>query len=549
MTNKFNFALSSMVLRVRKLVLNIFLLILSFGLFAVSVHSISIVQAQENETTPSRQEQPTPTTEAQAQGNPASITISSSFNKKNVQPEDAFELSITVENTSSATFQNVEVRVPFLEKIADVEVEQKTPEFNKILDAGDYPSGFTNRSWLINTLDANAKRTYLVTFTVDENLTMPGGLMNVFDLPSGWEDPVGLSNAEEQKLNYFRSDLYYEGEYLKSVQTDLPKLDGFDEEIAFVKLPEMFTGEDSKTTDLKTITSENIENVENFTLESEEALVEWQTPLDLSGESIPEKLESLNLYFNPQNGRLEINIVELPFLSEPAKVTLKNIDLANEPKLRVDTAVEDLSNLENSKLDKDKGTLSFELPKLVSVIIVPNIIFGDSAVTIETGSITIDGKVSHPRGLLEYKINDAEEYTRVTGIDIVDGTFSLKIDDVEDGDSIELQHSSPETGELIQKIVKVNDDDRSEEPSITEEPEADTTAVAFWDNPLITPLLILLAIVGIITGGYIYYIYYKRKIQKKKQGLQKQQSDGTKSDAQQNNKKEKTGEITFTKGE
>jgi hypothetical protein len=444
------------------------------------------------------------------------FSVSVAADKASVKSGEDFQVTVLVTNGGSAAIKNLEIRVPFLRTVADSTLVSESPSFNKLLDSGDFPAGFNSRSWLINTFDAGETKQFVAKYTVDSDPKTPNGLSSVFTLPATWNDPKNLPSSSVTSIQKFRADIYLNDVYYSSFESPLPQLAALDNQVALVPLNAKYTFAGSKTTNLKAITNADLKSVPNFTLETSDVLVEWTVPVDLSTTDVPAKLTKLDDFFKPVWGKLTVSQDQLAFLNKPIKVTFKNIDLVNEPKIRINTDTVTL-NQGKAVWAKTAKTVVVALPALTSVSLLPNIETEKSVLETETSATSIKGKISDSSSSIFYNIDNTGK-KEIVGIDLQTGAFEISLTDAESIKQVELTTTFKKNDESTSKIVvvkyKASDTTptQSSQAATTKEPE--NTSIVF--NPITIVLLLSALAVLAIIGGYIYFLYNRRKKDKKK---------------------------------
>jgi hypothetical protein len=444
---------------------------------------------------------------AQSKGYAVAISV----DKTSVKAGDDLQITITATNTSGTALSNFEIRVPYNRTINDASYVSENPAFSRYLDTKDYPAGYNSRSWLINTFDPGETRTYTLKYKVSADPKTPNGLVSTVSLPAGWQDPRGLAAGTSLTLQTMRADVYVNNVYSSSFETALPKLAALDNPVSQVKLNDVYFFTGSKTTNLKNITTENLKAFAGFTLETQDVLVEWTVPVDFSAAGVVDKLKAFDTYFKPSWGKLDITAEQIPFLNKPHKVTFKNVNLVMEPKIKTKAAI--------SSLTEGKGTwqqaanaVIVTSETLQSLAVVPNIETEKGVIETDSNRVTIKGKVADPKALVTYNI-DNSGVREVVGIDLVTGAFSIDISDADKVKQVEIS-SKYKNNETDSKIVMVKYKVASETTAAPTQAATPRNSSILLNPITLALLLAALAVMSVI-GGYIYYLYNrKRKVKK-----------------------------------
>ena len=434
--------------------------------------------------------------------------------KTSVNASDAFNFTLTVENTGTDKISNFEVRVPFIRTIQDTTYGGETPSFNKVLAATEFPENFNSRAWLINTFDPKEKATYTLKYNVAASPKTPNGLISNVTLPASWKDPNGLDSGKLNSLKTFRADVYLNKKYDQSFEIPLPTLAALNNPISLVTFNSKYIFSGSKTTDLKTVTTANIKAFPNFTLESQDIKIEWLEPIDLSAATVASQLTNLDTNLATNWGKITFNEANLPFLNKKVRVTFKNSDFVFAPKINVN---KDILSLTDAKATFTPGTkiIVLELDKLKNLAIAPEIQTEESVIESDQESIEVKGKVSDPRTNVTYKIGE-EEIKTLSGIDISTGEFSFKVDLKEGSQDVEIStkyRNEEETKKIV--VVRRNASEATPTPENTQR----STISAPLNTITIGLILAALGLIAII-AGIIYYLY-----RNKKKGINAKDSD------------------------
>ena len=422
-----------------KLIALFFALLAVAGLYHTSSLGVKAITPTATPTTTV-----TPSTANPTQTQPTtipSIDVNVTVDKTIVEPGENFEIKVEVENKGIQQVNNLEIRVPFLRTIKYSSFVGEKPSFNKILDSLEYPAGFHNRSWIINTILPNEKRTFSLIYSVEqtneeENLEIKSS----FKLPVTWVDPADLSSNKNVELDYLRLDVYINRYYYQSISASLPKYDNPNVPISKVKLPEKYLFSDSRTTDLSKINKNNYASVENFTLDTPDVLLEFQKPVDLSEQGTSSILSNLDDYINLSWGEIKLK-KEIKFLKNiPLSITFKNTSFVLGPKLEVKSKDRYLELSELNGL-RTSTEVVIKLDNLTDVSLIPEINVEKNIYETEGNNVKITGTVSDPKSTLIYKT--AKGSFTVESIDPFTGEFSFDLK-VDEGDAYEV--------ELVNKI-------------------------------------------------------------------------------------------------
>ena len=422
-----------------KLIAFFFALLAVAGLYHTSSLGVKAITPTATPTTTV-----TPSTANPTQTQPTtipSIDVNVTVDKTIVEPGENFEIKVEVENKGIQQVNNLEIRVPFLRTIKYSSFVGEKPSFNKILDSLEYPAGFHNRSWIINTILPNEKRTFSLIYSVEQtNEEENIEIKSSFKLPVTWVDPADLSSNKNVELDYLRLDVYINRYYYQSISASLPKYDNPNVPISKVKLPEKYLFPDSRTTDLSKINKNNYASVENFTLDTPDVLLEFQKPVDLSEQGTSSILSNLDDYINLSWGEIKLK-KEIKFLKNiPLSITFKNTSFVLGPKLEVKSKDRYLELSELNGL-RTSTEVVIKLDNLTDVSLIPEINVEKNIYETEGNNVKITGTVSDPKSTLIYKT--AKGSFTVESIDPFTGEFSFDLK-VDEGDAYEL--------ELVNKI-------------------------------------------------------------------------------------------------
>jgi hypothetical protein len=428
-----------------------------------------------------------------------------SVDKQTVNSNDTFRINIEVENTSNTTINNFEIRTPFARSIADAILDRESPSFNKVLDTIEFPAGFNSRSWIINSFEPGQEETFSINYRVSANPTIQNGLVAKYTLPASWVDPAGVRSNVLIETKDFRVDTYINRVYSSSFNTQLPSLQSLNTPLSLIELNSKYRFNGSKTTDFKTINAQNIASFPNFTLESQDILIEWLQPLDLSAQTTASQFSNLDNNLKTTWGNIEFNNANLTFLQgKPIRVTFKNANFVNEPQLKRGNNIIKLSDA-NAIFQVSNRTISLELPQIENLAIVPDIILDESVIETESDFVNITGKVSDPRSPLIFTFGEKSQTLSV--IDISTGAFSFRVPVNEE--SMQVEVSTKYSNEEETKKVVIIRKNQAEETNSNPIEENRTINLLF--NPITTILLLIAIALGSALVGYFYYIYKKKK--------------------------------------
>lgn len=470
-----------------------------FSLIFLSAFSLNSAYA----VTPTVTQTPTPTPSIAAI---SQFGVDLAFDKEKVSEDNSVSLNITVKNTGNTDINNLVLRVPLLKTIQDTRSITESPLFNQLLNSGEYPSGFNDRGWIVNTLTPAATKNFSVKITTTDKTINSATLISKFKLPTTWSDPAGLESNKEQALNYFRVDTYLNGTYKQSYQKPFPQIDSNSKKITGLRLNEKYYPKDSKTTDFKNITDSNIKAYSPFILETTDVLIEWKEPIDFSSAGILEKMRKFDEHFKVEWGKVSIKSSELPFLLKSAQVTFKNIDLVNKPKIKIE---EDTASLEDAKaiFEQAKKTVTINFADtLKSVQLSPDLIFDSTVIDTKEKRTIVKGKTSDPAQNISYQL-DGEKETNIDYIDLSNGEFEVVIPDASKVKQVKVE-TALKNGEKIEKtlIVKYAGDNTAS--SSGSEVPGRVNAVF---NPITLALLFTALGILCVIAGYVYYLYFRKK--------------------------------------
>lgn len=451
----------------------------------------------------------TNTTKAQSEA----YTLTSSIDKETVKPGETFSVTFTATNTGTKNITNFEIRVPFARSIAEANYTIEDPSFNKVLDSIEFPAGYNSRSWIINTFKEGDVKTFKISYTVAENAKNTNGLLSKVNLPIVWVDPAGLESNKALEFKNLRADIYINKSYKSSTQVPLPTLQSIEAPVSSVNLNAKYLFQGSKTTNLKNINQTNFKSVPNFSLESQDVLLEWQKPIDLSATNAATLLSSLDSNLDTSWGKI-VYKDNIPFLSNiPVKITFKNTNFVFDPKVKTSTDVVDLTTLKGTN-NKSSKTVTLNLDKLSTVILLSDIQSEKAVYDIDKQDNEIKIKVSDPRSTVTYSLNGQE--TNVSSIDLVTGEFTIPVK-ISEG-SVQITISAKlKNNEVNSKVIVVRFSNDAT-PTPTEELVSSSVSMPF--NQL--TIILLLAALGILSiiGGIVFYILRNRKAQQlKKAGI------------------------------
>jgi hypothetical protein len=440
--------------------------------------------------------------------------ITYSLDKTTVKNAENFRLNINVVNTGSEDITNFEIRVPFYNFIGDTQVVTVNPSFNKLLNSNDFPVGFNSRSWIVNTFGAGETKNFSIEYKVIDDPKIANGLAAVFTYPGTWTDPKGLETNKPLKLGYFRSDIYVNSVYKSSAEYGLPKLGILDNELSTVKLPDRYNFPGSRTTQLKNINSADIKSVSNFVLETQDTLIEWQMPIDFSGSDVAIKMQKLDEYLKVDWGIVDTPEKDLAFLNKPVKVTFKNTNFVNEPKLKLKGLETDLKAAK-ATWTKGSDKVSISMTSFDDISLYPALSLDKTTIETNEDFVVIKGKTSDPSSNISYKIDNAAT-KEVLGIDLQTGDFEVRLDGLKDVKQVEFS-SKLRNGEVNEKIVLIKSNASSVTPTVPVTIAPRTSSQLL--NPITLALLLSALAILSITCGFIYYLYHRKKMMKSRESI------------------------------
>ena len=451
----------------------------------------------------------TNTTKAQSEA----YTLTSSIDKETVKPGETFSITFTATNTGTKDITNFEIRVPFARTIAEANYTIEDPSFNKVLDSFEFPAGYNSRSWIINNFKKDEVKTFKITYTVAADAKNTDGLISKVTLPIVWVDPAGLESNRALELKNLRADIYINKSYKSSTQVPLPTLQSIEAPVSSVTLNAKYLFQGSKTTNLKNINKTNFKSIENFTLESQDVLLEWQKPIDLSAANAATLLASLDSNLETSWGKI-VYKDNIPFLSNiPVKITFKNTNFVFDPKVKTSTDVVDLTTLKGAN-NKSSKTVTLNPDKLSTAILLSDIQSEQAVYNTKQENNDIKIKVSDPKSTVTYALNGVEN--TVSSIDLVTGEFTIPVK-ISEG-SVQITISTKlKNNEVNSKVIVVRFSTDAT-PTPTEEVVSSSVSMPF--NQL--TIILLLAALGILSiiVGIVFYILRNRNLQQlKKAGI------------------------------
>lgn len=453
-------------------------------------------------------------------------TVDMAFDKEKVSEADTFTLNFTLKNTGTTPIPNVEIRVPFYNTIQNIKSTSEDSTFNKLLNDGEYPSGFNSRSWLVNSLAVGSTRNFSIKYTLADTVPI---LESKFTLPASWSDPGGLESSKALNLNYARSDVYIQGIYESSLKKTLPAIDSIANKVTGIRLNNKYYFSGSKTTDFKNIKDSNIKAFSPFILDTADITIEWSEPIDFSSEGTLDKLKKLDTFLKVEWGKVEFNSKELLFLLKPAKITFKNLNFVNPPKVKVENNILPISDL-SASFDVSTKTLNVTHgEKVKTTVVSPDLIFENGVIQTSESNITIKGKTIDPKTPVKYKIDSSPEVT-VNEIDLSTGEFEIPITDSQKVTKVTVT-TSLKNNESLDKIVliKYSDKDGEENAAATTSPDK----VSLPWNPITIALMLVAGGILLLIVGFVYFLYFRRK-KFQKRGLSFSQLRGEKDVAKAN---------------
>lgn len=441
-----------------------------------------------------------------------SVNVVKSVEK--VTRKDGFDITINIQNNGTTAIKNFEIRAPYYDKIADTTVMSVNPEFNKLLATNEYPAGFNNKSWLINSFEPGQSKTYVIKYSVVESPTIENGLSVKYTLPLTWQGTGSGTIGDEITTRDLQFELFLDAKFENTYSTTLPTFEAFDNEVSKIRLNEKYYFEGSKTTDLKEINKTNISAFPNFKLETQDVLIEWLEPINFSAEGTADIMKNLDEYLNPVWGKITFSAESVPFLAKKVNITFKNTPFISEPKIKINTEIKKLAEAKGS-FQKDAKTVAVPLDSLASTSLYPNIETDPSSIETSEATATIKVKLDNPSAAISYTINNKDE-KNVFNIDLRTGEFQIKIPDVSKTQEVEIKVKY-KNDEEAKKIVPVKFKEAAVVPSKTTVTTPDLKDEGIAINPITMALMIAASALLIIIGGYIYYLYYSKHKKKNKE--------------------------------
>jgi hypothetical protein len=461
-------------------------------------YSITILLAQTPTSTPT----PTPTLTTTP-----NYSFQASVDKTSVKPGDTFIITMSVENTGTTTINNFEIRIPFIRNVQEVKFDIESPSFNKLLDGFEFPTGFNSRSWLINTFPPGLTKTFSITYRVLDSAQYENGLTTKFTLPITWVDPAGLDSNREITLNSLRADIYINKIYQNSNYIELPRLDYKSNPFAKVKLSDKFVFEGSRTTDLSKLDPQTLNSVNNFKLETQHVLLEWQKPIDLSSPEATNVFSNLDQYFESSLAKLIYKKNITFFENIPVKITFKEVNFVFEPKIKIGNDIEDITKVQGS-LNRSAREVSMYFDQMKSALLIPDIKTDKSIYETTEQNIEIKAYVSDPSAKVTYKINPNSEENKIFVIDLDSGEFTIPIQLDQPSLQVEIT-ATIHNDQSYSKVIIVKSTEQAE--TTPTEVSNEQTTISMPINPLTTILLIVAMSILIIIVSIILYILYKSK--------------------------------------
>lgn len=185
-------------------------------------------------------------------------------------------------------------------------------------------------------------------------------------------------------------------------------------------LPKIFTIEGSRTTNIDLLKKAELKNVSELTFEiKDKGLILFTEKLDISNQSVLDKLKDLDKYLTISDGYVELS--SFPELNSPARIILLNLNLRNNA---VPIILKDSETIDNDslKLVYTNNIVSFEVSSFSKYTIAP----GLNIVSSEDGSISgyvdyLDSNVSVNGESVN--IDDTGSFTYFTD---KSGTYDIK---------------------------------------------------------------------------------------------------------------------------
>ncbi|GIW57079.1 MAG: hypothetical protein KatS3mg083_024 [Candidatus Dojkabacteria bacterium] len=465
--------------------------------------STTLLFAQTPTPTPTSTPTPTPT---------HTYSFQAFVDKTSVKPGETFTVTINVENTGTTTINNFEIRLPFIRNIQEVNFELESPSFNKILDSFEFPTGFNSRSWLINTFSPGLTKTFSITYKVLDSAQDENGLIAKFTLPITWVDPAGLDSNREITLNSLRADIYINKMYKNSNYVELPKLDYKSNPFVKVKLSDKFVFDGSRTTDLSKLDPQTLNAVNNFKLETQHVLLEWQKPIDLSSSEAVNVFSNLDQYLDSSPAKVVYKKRINFFDNIPVKVTFKQMYFVFEPKIKIGNDIEEFTKLQGN-LNRSAREVSIYLDQIKSALLIPDIKTDKSIYETNEQDIEIKAYVSDPNARVTYKIDKNSQENQIFVVDIDSGEFTIPIQLNRPSLQIEIT-ATIHNDQSFSKVIIVKS---TTKPEITPtEITSEQSTISMPVNQLTIILLIVAVSILSIIISIVFYLLYKGKKRKTK---------------------------------
>ncbi len=264
-----------------------------------------------------------------------------------------------------------------------------------------------------------------------------------------------------------------------------------------ISLPSEYSQASSTTTSLSGLTVDEVQAVNNFTLEKlDTGKIEFLEPVDLSSEETQNKLKDLNTYLRIDSGMVELKSSDLPALNKKAKLTFANLSLNVEKVKILKDGMDVTSELSNLVYDKESKKISFEVTGFSKYEIAPNLQINNyqEKLTVTTQQYELKGNVSDLNASLTVKVN-GEKLDLSKNVVNDNGEFAIEVDLVEGQNNLIVEATSPND---VSEIKSFEINYQKEIPANN------------FSLPIVTGLVAFgLAILAIL-GAYLYLQYHKK---------------------------------------
>lgn len=301
-----------------------------------------------------------------------------------------------------------------------------------------------------------------------------------------------VTNSESSTENSNNSETNSSNNHTSSIQESSPEK----APIVEVVLPDIFTKERSKTTELSELTLESSRTVKDFTIDNVNiGTITFPEEIDLSSDDLNDKFGNLDQYITIKKGSISLDTDSLDiFQGKKAYLTMYDLNLITDNIKILHDGEQVVSRGEacsDISYDEESKTLSFCVNSFSKYEIAPNLVIDEDIKGInKTYNQTIDvkGSISDKDAVITLYLNDEIQSENIN-ID-PDGTFSCKLNLSEGENKIKLQASSYngviETQEFNVKLLK--------------------------RTSIFIPIIITItSFLGLGTIGFIVYRYYKKQ--------------------------------------